>query len=61
VAEKTLSLDFKNPWKIVVEFNSTFTASTAAGGQNHETSNWRCLLNEVRTFFNQNPAGDNGS
>jgi hypothetical protein len=56
VAEKTLSLDFKNPWKIVSEFTSGLTTSTAEGGQNHENKKWRCLLTKVRTYFDENPS-----
>ena len=41
VAEKSLSVVFKNPWKIVAEFNSELVTSHAAGGKSNEKSNWR--------------------
>ena len=55
VEDKRLSVELKNPWKIVAEFNSAFLSNIAACGENPKISNWRCLLTDVRTFFDQNP------
>ena len=41
LAEKRLSVEFKNPWKIVAEFNSASVKHTAACGENHKISEWR--------------------
>jgi hypothetical protein len=51
----TLTLDFKNAWKILA-FRKTAAQSAAA--KTAETENFsglRCLLNEIRTFFKENP------
>jgi hypothetical protein len=41
VAEKSLSVEFKNPWKLLVEFNSELTTSHARQRKNPLKSNWR--------------------
>ena len=41
LAEKRLSVELKNPWKIVADFNSASVSNTAACGENHKISNWR--------------------
>jgi len=56
VSEKRLSVEFKNPWNIVAEFNSAQVQHTAACGENLKISKWRCLLINVRHFFEQNQA-----
>jgi hypothetical protein len=60
VAEKRLSVEFKNPWKIMAEFNSAHGTDTAACGENGGNSLWRCLLAEVRTFFENTPVPGTG-
>jgi hypothetical protein len=55
VADKRLSVGFKNPWKIVAEFNSDPVTSGAGHREKSEKSNWRCLLDKVRTYFEENP------
>ena len=41
VSEKRLSVEFKNPWNIVAEFNSAQVQHTAACGENLKISKWR--------------------
>jgi hypothetical protein len=41
MAEKRLSLDFKNPWKHVSEFTSLPVTALAACGENAINENWR--------------------
>ena len=41
LAEKRLSVELKNPWKIVAEFNSDPVTTIAACGENPKISNWR--------------------
>jgi len=56
VAEKSLAVEFKNPWKIVAEFNSESVTSREHQLEKSQKSNWRCLLDKVRTYFDENPA-----
>ena len=41
LAEKRLSVELKNPWKIVADFNSASVSNLAACGENPKISNWR--------------------
>ena len=41
VAEQALKVEFKNPWKLVADFNSTAMTTLAAGGENQEIERWR--------------------
>ena len=55
LASRSLSLDFKNPWRILAE---TETASLRDAPNFAENSNLRtelCILNKIRTFFQNNP------
>jgi hypothetical protein len=56
VADKSLAVEFKNPWKYLAEFNSDSITTLARQRGNLEKVNWRCLLLKVRTFFEDNPA-----
>ena len=38
---KTLSVEFKNPWNIVADFNSQCSPAHAACSENSQISNWR--------------------
>jgi site-specific DNA recombinase len=55
VADKSLAVEFKNPWKYVAEFNSDPITILARQRGNLKKVNWRCLLDKVRTFFEENP------
>jgi hypothetical protein len=41
VAEKSLTVEFKNPWNLLAEFNSARTTNLAACGAKSEISHWR--------------------
>ena len=41
VAEKSLAVEFKNPWKHLAEFNSELTTSIAPQREKLEKENWR--------------------
>jgi hypothetical protein len=56
MAGKALAVDFKNPWQFVAEFNSDPAPVFADNQFTHVSENWRCLLDKVRTFFDENPA-----
>ena len=55
VAEKSLTVEFKKPWNLLAEFNSDLTTSNARQREKSVKVKWRCLLNKVRTFFEENP------
>jgi hypothetical protein len=41
VADKSLTVEFKNPWNLLAEFNSDLTSSHARQREKSEISNWR--------------------
>ena len=41
VAEKSLTVEFKNPWNLLAEFNSDSTTSNARQREISQKSNWR--------------------
>ena len=41
IAERTLSLDFKNAWKIAAKYNAARRSHEATSSQNAEFTNWR--------------------
>ena len=53
-----LFLDFKNPFKILVEAEPRLWRGEAVIAQNPNSENWRCLLVKIRTFFDENPDCD---
>src|SRR3989304_3221884 len=55
IAERTLSLDFKNAWKIAAKYNAERRSCEATSSQIAEFTNWRSFLDEIRTFFQTNP------
>jgi hypothetical protein len=56
IADKTLSVDFKNPWQFVADWNSGIARERADNEFCLTAAKWRCLLDKVRTFFAENPA-----
>jgi len=50
-----LFLDFKNPFKIIAEAEPRLWRGEATIAQNPNSENWRCLLDKIRTFFDENP------
>jgi hypothetical protein len=55
MADKSLAVEFKKPWNLLAEFNSAPLTKIAAGGEIRQKLNWRCLLDKVRTFFDESP------
>jgi hypothetical protein len=55
VADKSLAVEFKKPWNLLAEFNSDLTTSNARQREISQKSNWRCLSDKVRIFFEENP------
>jgi site-specific DNA recombinase len=58
IAEQTLNFDFKNAWKILVNFNAEALCAEASNLKNFDFEKLRCLLDEIRTFFAENPDSD---
>jgi hypothetical protein len=53
-----LSLDFKNAWKILAFRSSAAPSVAAQNSKSVETAILLPLLNEIRTFFEENPDSD---
>ena len=58
ISDRTLFFDFKNAWKILADFNSSAQSAEATISENPKNEIWLCLLNEIRTFFDENPDSD---
>lgn len=58
IAEQTLNFDFKNAWKILNNFNLSARSAEATNLKNFNFEKLRCLLDEIRTFFAENPDSD---
>jgi len=50
-----LFLDFENPFKIVAEAEHRLWRNQSTFSEIGENLNWRCLLDKIRTFFDENP------
>jgi hypothetical protein len=58
ILERKLFLDFKNPYKIVAFAEPERSEGEARTLKNSEIEYWRCLLDKIRTYFEQNPDAD---
>ena len=55
IAERTLSLPLKNAWILAVKYHAKALCAEATSFNFAECTNWRCLLDKVRMYFEQNP------
>jgi hypothetical protein len=55
MAEKSLAVEFKNPWNLLADFNSDLSNTHACQREFSQKENWRCLLDKVRTYFDESP------
>jgi len=55
LASRSLLLDFKNPWRILAETPVASLCDVPNFGENANSTSWLCLLNKIRTFFQNNP------
>jgi superfamily II helicase len=53
VAEKSLAVEFKNPWNLLAEFNSARATNLAACGENPQKVFWRREGDSNPTKFRQ--------
>jgi len=58
IAEQKLNFDFKNAWKILENFNLSARSAEVTIAPNLNFEFLRCLLDEIRTFFAENPDSD---
>ena len=58
LASRSLFLDFKNPWRILAETPVASLCDAPHFGENGDSISWLCLLNKIRTFFQQNLSED---
>jgi hypothetical protein len=55
LASRSLFLDFKNPWRYLSETPVASRGIAPNFGEKTNSETWLCLLNKIRTFFQQNP------
>ena len=58
LASRSLLLDFKNPWRILAETPVASRGIAPHFGEKTNSETWLCLLNKIRTFFQNNPTAD---
>ena len=58
ISDRTLHFEFKNAWKILAFRNAEARSAEATIDQNRKNEILLCLLNEIRTFFDENPDSD---
>jgi len=55
LAAGKLAIDFKKPWNYLAEMPAKARAAGEGEAEQSSNSIWWCLLDEIRTFFEQNP------
>ncbi|MFH1979794.1 MAG: hypothetical protein ABII99_01980 [Patescibacteria group bacterium] len=55
IAERTLSFPLKNAWILAGKYHAEALCAEASNLDFSKCDSWRCFLDEVRTFFEQNP------
>ena len=58
ISDRTLFFDFKNAWKILAFRKAAAQSAAARTAENPKNESWLGLLNEIRTFFEENPDSD---
>ena len=58
LASRSLLLDFKNPWRILAETSVASLCDAPNFGENANSVSLLCLLNKIRTFYQNNPDAD---
>jgi len=58
ISDRTLFFDFKNAWKILAFRKAAAQSAAARTAENPKNESWLGLLNEIRTFFEENPNSD---
>jgi len=55
IAERTLAVSLKKPWRVARSWHSVSLRDTPHSAVSGKSVNWRCFLDEVRTLYEQNP------
>jgi len=55
LAAGKLAIDFKNPWNYLAEMPAEARGETPSEANSSVNKLWWCLLEKVRTHFEQNP------
>lgn len=55
ILDQKLYIDFKKPWNYLAEMPAKARAAGEGEAEQSSNSIWWCLLDEIRTFFEQNP------
>lgn len=58
ISDRTLHFEFKNAWKILAFRNAEARSAEASKAEISENKILLGLLNEIRTFFEENPDSD---
>jgi len=58
ISQQKLSIDFKKPFDLLAKLPAEARAAGEGEAGNSANSLWWCLLDDVRTFFEQNPDTD---
>jgi len=55
LAAGRLEIDFKKPFDLLAKLPAEARAADEGEAEHSSNSLWWCLLDEIRTFFEQNP------
>ena len=55
ISEQKLSIDFKKPFQFLANLPAEARAEGEGEAEHSSNSLWWCLLDEIRTFFDENP------
>jgi len=55
LTDQRIRVEFKNPWNIIANFNSSRDPRVAISQPESLFLQWRSLLDEIRTYFEKNP------
>jgi hypothetical protein len=58
IANRTLACDFKNAFKIAEKYHAEALCAEATSYDFAKSEIWRCLLDKIRTYFEENPNAD---
>ena len=58
LAAGKLAIDFKNPWNYLAEMPAEARGEAPSEANSAVNKLWWCLLEKVRTFYQENPDAD---
>jgi len=57
VAERTLRAPLRTPYSLAPKRKAAALAASVSGTKSDVCTIWRCFLDEVRSYFSENPQG----